>query len=606
MNQIAVELELAEPLRGNVNHFLRRYIPLGITLILGTGLSIIAAMFVGRWESSNSQIQFQRQIENLATALQRSSNRYIDILISISDYYAAAQLQIERRDFNQFVQRSLKSYPGIQALEWAPLVKNSDRLTYEQQMRATGHRQFHITELTDKLVLTRADDRPQYIPVTYVEPLEGNEAALGYDLNSNPIRAAAIQTTRDTGQVIATGRIRLVQEQRDQFGYLVFLPIYRGVATPASVAERRTRLEGFLLGVFRVSDVIEESLQNLSGDINFTLYDQNATPEKRLLGFYDATSKRLMTTEPDRPLAATRNSPLLQLCPHASECTHILTVGQRRWLLVFSPAASYPIGTNYGAIATLLIGLVLTGGLVLFLHTLNMELDRTKELSQLKFRFFSMASHELRTPLSTILLSSESLQTNHTQLSEAQRHKNIQRIHLAAKRMSQQISDILMLTRVQVGKPDFNPELFDLEPFCQQLLDEMQMGITQTLVFDGNCHTTRVFFDKKLLRSMLTNLWSNAIKYSSSQSSIDFSLKCDFHSATFQIHDRGIGIPAEDQPHIWETFFRGSNVGEVLGTGLGLAVVKTCVELHQGQLAIISQVGQGTTVTVELPLESVK
>jgi CHASE1-domain containing sensor protein len=100
-------------------HLLYRYAPLGMTLGLGIGLSIVAASLVSKWEAFNHQVRFQRQIENLTTGLQRSLNRYTDVLLSLSDYYAVADLQVDRQDFAQFVQRSLASYPGIQALEWS-------------------------------------------------------------------------------------------------------------------------------------------------------------------------------------------------------------------------------------------------------------------------------------------------------------------------------------------------------------------------------------------------------------------------------------------------------------------------------------------------------
>lgn len=579
---------------------LRRHLPLWVTLAMGVGLSVGAAVFVGRWEFTSNQTRFQKQIENLATVLQRSLNRYTDVLVSISDYYTANQLRVGRQEFGSFVQRSLRSYPGIRALEWAPLVHHADRLTYEKQMQAAGYPNFQIKQLADETRLVTAADRPFYVPVTYIEPFTGNEAALGYDLNSNATRAAAIQIAQDTGESTATGRIRLVQEKQDQFGFLVFLPVYQ--AKPASAPSLNTPpLAGFLLGVFRVADVVEESLQSLSNEIDFVLYDQNAEPETQFLGFYEAAQKRVVVSGNLPEGQRLPDSRGKINCPQGVDCTRLLEVGQRQWQIVFLPAFQGPARVSYGAIATLLIGLLLTGSLVLFLHTLSQKLVRTQELSELKLRLFSMASHELRTPLSTILLSSESMLVNHDYLTEAQKQKNIQRIHLIAKRMSQQITDILTLTRAEVGKLEFTPELFDLETFCHQLVEEMQSTRNRKLIFDSNGQTKRSFMDKKLLRSLLTNLLSNAIKYSPDEAPIYVSLSCDETLATFQIRDQGIGIPPEDQPRIYETFYRGQNVGDITGTGLGLAVVKTCVDLHQGEITIDSKPGQGTIVTVTIP-----
>lgn len=573
--------------------FLHRQATLVLTLSLGIGLSVLATSWVGRWESSNRQIRFQRQIENLTTALQRSLNRYTDLLAFLGDYYAV-QSPVDRRAFAGFVKRSLQTYSGIQALEWAPLVQQPDRLSYEQVIQSEGYPSFKITELRDGN-LVRASQRPNHVPVTYVEPFIGNESALGYDLSSDVTRAAAIAQAKDTGSIAATGRIRLVQEKRNQFGFLVFQPTYQNPPLPAL---RRQLFNGVLLGVFRISNVVEESLQDLQYEINFTIYDRSASPSEQFLGRYDAARKQVIASQNELPSHWVKSS----LCPTAERCTQTLIVGQRQWSIAFSPAASYSAGTQYGAIATLIVGLLLTSGLVLFLHHLNRELEQTQSLSNLRFRFFSMASHELRTPLSTILISSESLQINHNQLTEEQRRTNIQRIHLTAKRMSQQIADLLMLTRAEVGKLEFHPELLNLEFFCQQVIEEMQPGITQPIQFTSIGQPMPAFLDKRLLRSLLTNLLSNAAKYSPSDAPIQFKLSHDPKMTTIQISDRGIGIPAADLPRICDPFYRGTNVGDVTGTGLGLAVVKTCVELHSGEWAIESQAGEGTTVTVHLPL----
>jgi signal transduction histidine kinase len=576
---------------------------------VGIGLSILAAVFVGQWEASNQQIRFQRQLENLATALQRSLNRYTDVLEFLSDYYAVSQGQVEHQEFAAYVARPLKTYQGIQALEWAPLVPSSQRVVFERSLQAKGYAQFQITELSNvqslapelagNKRLVRAGDRDYYIPVTYVVPFETNEAALGFDLNSNPARALAIASARDSGTITATGRIRLVQEQRDQFGFLVLLPLYQTSTIPPTLETRRDQFQGVLLGVFRVSNVVEESLQDLRYDIDFVLYDQSAASDQQFLGRYDAVTQRVIADDRDRPPSSQGSS----LCPNKTACSRTLTIGKRQWNLVFSPSTQYPASIAYGAPVTFLVGLTLTCGLILVLYSLNRELNQAKTLNDLKLRFFSMASHELRTPLSTILLSAESLQLNWHDLSEDQLLSNIQRIHLTAKRMSQQIIDLLTLTRAEVGKLDFNPELVNIELFCQQIIEEMEDGAHQRITFIGYCPNVKAFWDKALIRSLLTNLLSNAIKYSPDPLPVRFSLHCNDRAAIVEICDRGIGIPVADQSRIQEAFYRSSNVGTVAGTGLGLAVVNACVELHRGEWTIVSNEGNGTTVTVTLPLE---
>jgi CHASE1-domain containing sensor protein len=308
-----------------VRRTLHYQIILPLTLGIGIGLSIIAALFVGRWEASNQQIRFQRQIENLATVLQRNLNRYTDVLAFLRDYYTVTQGQVKSQAFADFVGRSLNTYPGVQALEWAPFVKQSERANYEQQVQAEGYRNFQITELLKEKQLVRAGNRPYYIPVTYIAPFLDNEAAFGFDLSSNPIRAVALESARDKGELTVTGRIRLVQEQRDQFGFLVVLPLYHTVKSPTSVEGRRKQFQGVLLGVFRISDVIEEALQNLNYDIDFVLYDQSATVDEQFLGRYDAFNKNVTTVEGNYSFEYFQDR--ASICSITTDCTHIITVG---------------------------------------------------------------------------------------------------------------------------------------------------------------------------------------------------------------------------------------------------------------------------------------
>ena len=567
---------------------------LGLTLGLGIGLSVGAAWFVGQWEAARRQAQFQQQIENLSTALQRSLNRYTDVLTFLHDYYQVAEQPVSRQAFAEFVARSLSTYPGIQALEWAPLVRAGDRAAFEANIQAEGYPAFTITELSPTGQLQRAGARAEYVPVTYVAPFLNNEAALGYDLASDATRAAAIAPARASGRIMATERIRLVQEQRDQFGFLVVLPLYPNGDIPPDQPTREAEFEGILLGVFRVADVVEEALQDLSVDIDFALYDQDAGAERQFLGQYEAASKTVVVTE-----ASIR--PASSVCPRPEDCTRLLTLGQRQWRVAFAPAATYDLGRGYGPPLTLLTGLLLTGSLALFLRNLQAELDRTRTLGEMKLQFFSMASHELRTPLSTILLSAESLRQDVTPLAAAQ--PKVERILVTAQHMGQQIADLLTLTRAEAGKLEFHPALVDAVKLCQEVMDEVQPQVSQPLGFTGPDRPTAAFWDRRLVRSLLTNLLLNAANYSPRDGPIYVTLSSDGQGATLTMQDAGRGIPAADLVSIREAFQRGSNVGDRPGSGLGLAIVHTVVTQHRGSWQIASTEGQGTTVTVQLPLE---
>ncbi len=574
---------------------------LAIASGLGLSLSVLATASVRHWEVEQQQSRFQRQIEGLTIAQQRSLNRYTTVLNFLSDLYRVQPAPVPQRMFEGFVARSLAVYPGIQALEWAPLVLHDDRDAYEQAIRAEGYPDFALVELDADGRLIPAGDRPYYLPVTYIAPLASNEAALGFDLNSSPVRAAALEPARDSGMIQATSRVRLVQEPSDQYGFLVVSPLYQTDVIPDQLIARRTAFRGVLLGVFRVADVIEEALQGLSYPIDFVLRDRSAPADEQFLGYYAAAEQTVLAAEPTPSAQAARRRAIL--CPQPTSCTRTLALGQRQWSLAFSPAADYPLAINYNTWIALLAGLLLTGSLLLFLRNLQQELARAKTLSDLKQQFFATLSHELYTPLSTILVSTESLQVNYYNLSDRQKQAGLQRIETTARVLGQQIADLLTLTRAEAGKLEFNPELIEIVAVVQQAIADLQPSLPQTITLRHNCQSARAFWDQKLLRSLLSNLLTNAAKYSPESSAIQVSVTSDHRAATLQVSDRGIGIPAAEQAQIREAFQRGSNVGAIAGTGLGLAMVEISVEQHHGQWHIDSREGQGTTVTVTLPLE---
>ena len=243
-------------------------------------------------------------------------------------------------------------------------------------------------------------------------------------------------------------------------------------------------------------------------------------------------------------------------------------------------------------------------------------LQRERELNELKSRFVAMVSHEYRTPLTTILSSAELLERYSHQFTEENKLKHYRRIQITAHTLTQLVNEVLTLSKFEAGKQEFNPIPLDLDKFCQELVEELQLSIGSghTLTFSSQgCYTqggqeststASISMDEKLLRYIISNLLSNAIKYSPQGSTVQLDLVCDQAKAILRIQDEGIGIPLEDQQQLFESFYRAGNVGSTSGTGLGLAIVKSSVDLHEGHIAVESEVGVGTTFTVTLPLNN--
>ena len=236
-------------------------------------------------------------------------------------------------------------------------------------------------------------------------------------------------------------------------------------------------------------------------------------------------------------------------------------------------------------------------------------LEKEKELGDLRSRFISMASHEFRTPLSIISSSTGIMENYYQRLSEEKKQQHFKRIQSSIKHMIELLDDVLTMSKAEAEKIAFNPQFLDIFAFCQDLIAELQLSSSEhTIIFTiletqeiNSQDSLFLEFDPKLMRQILTNLLTNAIKYSPSGSNIDFSLKMEERELIFEIKDKGIGIPVDDLNKLFTTFHRATNTGNIQGTGLGLAIVKKCVDLHQGKIEVHSILNEGSTFTLRLP-----
>lgn len=233
---------------------------------------------------------------------------------------------------------------------------------------------------------------------------------------------------------------------------------------------------------------------------------------------------------------------------------------------------------------------------------LSEALDKERQLNEIKSRFVSMASHEFRTPLSTVL-SSASLLSKYTKTEEQdKRLKHVEKIKGSVKHLNDLLEDFLSLGRLDEGKVATTMQSFLLHEVVEETVEEMK-GLTkkdQQLTYQHNGADV-VETDKKLIKNILINLIANAIKFSDEGSRILVKSSVKNEVAKVEVADEGIGISAEDQGHLFSSFFRGKNAMNIQGTGLGLHIVKRYVELIAGEISLQSELGKGTTITVSLP-----
>jgi signal transduction histidine kinase len=237
-------------------------------------------------------------------------------------------------------------------------------------------------------------------------------------------------------------------------------------------------------------------------------------------------------------------------------------------------------------------------------EALHAALLTERELSDMRANFVSLISHEFRTPLGVIMSAADLLRMFGNSLTAEKQEHHLSMLHQSTRTLANLIDEVLLIRRVEEGQQKFDPVPVDLVPLCQAICRDAEASRA------GDCPVVSSFegpfdgahSDESLIRHILVNLLTNAIKYSEPGESVALRVMRDGDHAVFEIADTGIGIPLDDQPHLFRPFIRGSNVGARHGTGLGLTIVKACADLHGGTVSFESNPGKGTCFTVRLPM----
>jgi signal transduction histidine kinase/DNA-binding NarL/FixJ family response regulator len=569
-----------------------------LVLLLGATFSGLISVVLHRAETRDLQDAIEQVAKDRVEVLRGQVLRSMEVLHGIASFYAARG-EMSREEFRGFVADALSRQPELQALAWDPRVPGAERTAWEERAHAAGFPGFRFTEEKSDGTLGPAAQREEYFPVYFLETIEKNAAAFGFDVGSEPHRRAALEKARDSGLPTATSPVRLAQEPDSQLGFLVFKPLYRGA--PETVAERRSQLTGFAVAVFRIGDLVESSLR-AAGDKGIAV------------SIFDAAEKSAIHHQEGerRPLA---------------KWTTPLDVAQRQWTLVFEPVASFRTAPFHWQSRTALAGgLLLTGLLSAYLWR---DARRTEELalsnaalhtevatrkaaetaaeaaSRAKSEFLANMSHEIRTPMNAILGYSQIL------LRDGALHPfhrdALATIASNSDHLLRLISEILDLSKIDAGRMDLSLSDFDLVALVREL----------TAMFQHPCEEKRIGLrvegldlarsqpvrgDQGKLRQVLVNLLGNAVKFTAHGRITLRVSRSEGDSWRFEVSDTGIGIPEDARQEIFKPFQQGPGSSGRGGTGLGLTIARRQVELMGGMLEVRSEAGAGSDFFFAIPL----
>jgi signal transduction histidine kinase len=233
---------------------------------------------------------------------------------------------------------------------------------------------------------------------------------------------------------------------------------------------------------------------------------------------------------------------------------------------------------------------------------LKRSLSKEKELSDLKSKIITTISHEYRTPLTIIFSSAELLEAYRHKWDDKKQLEHLERIKKMVNHMNNLVDGILCFNQMELSYLQFQPQSLDLNKYLAEIVQEMQAATnSHKLIYkaEGKCES--FWGDAYLLRQTFNNLLSNAIKYSPKGGQIELKFTNYETKVIIEVVDNGIGIPSSEQDHLFDSFTRASNVGNIQGNGVGLTIVKKCVEMHQGNVSVKSKVNCGSVFTIELP-----
>lgn len=234
------------------------------------------------------------------------------------------------------------------------------------------------------------------------------------------------------------------------------------------------------------------------------------------------------------------------------------------------------------------------------------SLEEQQSLNAFKSKIIGTVSHEFRTPLTGILTAASTLKQHGERLQSTMRDRCLQIVEQRARHLACLVDDMLFASQSQSESELFQPCLLDPDFFFSEIIEERKVAAStnhriELTIQDG---TNGFWGDRNVLRQLFGNLLSNAIKYSPNGGVIAITVTGAADRVSVSVSDSGIGIPKSDVVTLFQSFSRGSNVGTISGTGLGMTIVKSCIDLHNGEISVDSQEGKGTRVTVELPKQA--
>lgn len=585
-----------------------------MVISVGLVLTGYSAWATRHKERNDIRLEFDRRSKALVSTVEHGLGESRISLEDLGGLFDSIQ-EVEVEEFNQFAKGVIARKHGIHALEWIPRVPGEQREAFVAKARLDVVGFEDITEKARDGKFVTAGERDEYFPVHFLQPYEGNEDAIGFDLLSSPVRSAALLAARDQGVAVATAPVTLVQEKGNQLGMLVFEPVYRGTEALTTKEARRRNLLGLALFVYRLRDLLASTVQHLpEHELGLVVTDTTDPEPTRIAVLGESLTNS--TLGPDQPIH--------KFFELANE-SDIMVAGRRWTILCIAPPGFGDRFLTWNPWAALLVGIVLTGTVATYMLTLlgrtahvqRLVADRTMELMEAKERaesadqaknaFLGNVSHEIRTPIMAIIGAAELVAEDDG--SDAENPPVRSLILRNARHLAALVDDLLDTSRVHAGRLDVS--ITDVS--LHEILSDVHALASPTRgdrpidfqIIPENALPDRISSDAVRLKQALINLVNNAFKNTRS-GHIHVYVKAngegDDSSLIFRVEDTGRGIASEDLDRIFEPFAQFASIPNSVsdGMGLGLPLARSIAKQLGGSLTVVSKLEKGSTFTLEV------
>lgn len=621
---------------------MREQFAASVALVLGGALSVIGFLGTQHYFGAGERLEFDKQAAHYTQTVVNSTLRYEEFILDLARGFEGAT-PMDRWQFGDYATDSLKRYVGLRMLAWIPFVPAARRGKFEARAQDDGLSGFQIRERGGDGNLIDAGPREFYFPIYYAYPFDKDREFMGLDLHSLDQFQTALDAAGEGGHPVVVSRSRYGNSLSAPTEFQIIRPVYDSSGGADIGAPRKQRLRGYVAGALRLDTIVGSVVDELTTPawLDIYVYRRHKSEDGDLLLF-----------RPSRMRSAA-SEPLSRADVFGGLFSRqTFVIGDMELAVVIKPvAAKYSFESSvfpywagsFGLLLTIFVAhslasahsrarvieqtvaerTVALSDANISLHNeilerqrAEMEMRRAKDQAEVanraKSEFLAMVSHELRTPLNAIIGFSEIMTQQVFGPVKNEKYADyIGDISKSGTHLLGLINNILDLSKVESGQFKLNDQNVHLATGIADIMRLVaELAETGGVTVDTNIpdDLPDLRGDRQAIRQILLNLLSNAIKFTEPNGSVRIDAEVDKAGRlVLAVADTGIGIPVEAIESVFEPFTQvdSSLARQFEGTGLGLPLMRSLVELHDGSVKLESRFGEGTKVTVTFPKERV-